>query len=258
MPEEAARVAGLQAGEYNYLEEIIPDQIAVLQDSPGVTIEILPPRSYGIIIMNTAGGLFTDQTLRQAVQAAIEVESSGQATHGEGYFELGPGIMLPQTIWALGCFRGALQPEQPREGGSTAGGGGLRRHAHSPPLHPGGSGRLQRRRRGAAAARAGRVHGRAGGERRGDARGEPGRRRAVGHDHERHRVPTRSGPDRPLRELHAGRQVVHGRERSTPLSSSCRPSPISRRATRRSRSCSGCGTSRRRWSSSSTTMASRR
>ncbi|HLL50109.1 MAG TPA: ABC transporter substrate-binding protein, partial [Thermomicrobiales bacterium] len=100
VPEEAARVAGLQAGEYHYLEEIIPDQIAVLQDSPGVTIEILPPRSYGIIIMNTVGGMFTDQTLRQAVQAAIGVEASGQATHGEGYFEPGPGIMLPQTIWA--------------------------------------------------------------------------------------------------------------------------------------------------------------
>ena len=99
VPEEAARVAGLQAGDYHYLEEIIPDQIAVLQDYPGVTIEILPPRSYGIIIMNTAGGMFTDQTLRQAVQAAIGVEASGQATHGEGYFELGPGIMLPQTMW---------------------------------------------------------------------------------------------------------------------------------------------------------------
>jgi peptide/nickel transport system substrate-binding protein len=99
VPEEATRVAGLQAGEYDYLEEIIPDQIAVLQNSQGVTIEILPPRSYGIIIMNTAGGMFTNQTLRQAVQAAIEVESSGQATHGAGYFELGPGIMLPQTIW---------------------------------------------------------------------------------------------------------------------------------------------------------------
>lgn len=100
VPEEAARVAGLQAGDYHYLEEIIPDQIAVLQGYPGVTIEILPPRSYGVIIMNTVAGLFADQTLRQAVQAAIEVESSGQSTHGEGYFELGPGIMLPQTSWA--------------------------------------------------------------------------------------------------------------------------------------------------------------
>jgi peptide/nickel transport system substrate-binding protein len=99
VPEEAARVAGLQSGEYNYLEEIIPDQIAVLQDFPGVTIEILPPRSYGVVIMNTIAGPMSDQKIRQAVQAALEVESSGQSTHGEGYFEPGPGIMLPQTIW---------------------------------------------------------------------------------------------------------------------------------------------------------------
>jgi peptide/nickel transport system substrate-binding protein len=100
VPDEAARVAGLQSGEYHYLEEIIPDQITVLQDYPGVTIEILPPRSYGVVIMNTVAGLFTDQTIRQAVSACIAVEPSGQATHGDGYFELGPGIMLPQTVWA--------------------------------------------------------------------------------------------------------------------------------------------------------------
>jgi peptide/nickel transport system substrate-binding protein len=117
VPEEAARVAGLQAGEYNYLEEIIPDQIAVLQDYPGVTIEILPPRSYGVIIMNTAGGMFTDQTLRQAVQAAIGVEASGQATHGEGYFEPGPGIMLPQTIWASDVSAELYNQNNPEKAG---------------------------------------------------------------------------------------------------------------------------------------------
>ena len=119
VPEEATRVAGLQAGEYNYLEEIIPDQIAVLQDYPGVTIEILPPRSYGMIIMNTAGGMFTDQTLRQAVQAAIGVEASGQATHGEGYFELGPGIMLPQTIWASDVSAELYNQNNPEKAGSN-------------------------------------------------------------------------------------------------------------------------------------------
>ena len=100
VPEEAARVAGLQSGEYHYLEEIIPDQIAVLEGYPGVTIEILPPRSYGVAIMNTVAGLFSDQALRQAASACMAVEPSGQATHGDGYFELGPGIMLPQTAWA--------------------------------------------------------------------------------------------------------------------------------------------------------------
>ncbi len=100
MPDEAARVAGLQAGDYHYLEEIIPDQINAIGDNPDVNIQILPPRSYGVIIMNTVAGMFEDMKLRQAVQAAIAVEPSGQATHGEGYFELGPGIMMPQTAWA--------------------------------------------------------------------------------------------------------------------------------------------------------------
>lgn len=99
VPDEAARVAGLQSGDYHYLEEIIPDQIEVLGDDPNVNIEILPPRSYGVIIMNTVEGLMADVQIRKAVQACIETESSGQATHGEGFFELGPGIMLPQTAW---------------------------------------------------------------------------------------------------------------------------------------------------------------
>jgi peptide/nickel transport system substrate-binding protein len=99
VPDEAARLAGLQSGEYNYLEEIIPDQIEAIGDDPAVTIEILPPRSYGVCIMNTAGGMTTDVLIRQAAQAAISVEPLAQASHGEGYFEPGPGIMLPQTTW---------------------------------------------------------------------------------------------------------------------------------------------------------------
>ena len=99
VPDEAARVAGLQSGEYHYLEEIIPDQIEVLGDNPDVNIQILPPRSYGVVILNTVAGLMSDIRIRQAVQAAISVVPSGQATHGEGYFEPGPGIMLPQTAW---------------------------------------------------------------------------------------------------------------------------------------------------------------
>ncbi len=99
VPDEAARLAGLQSGEYHYLEEIIPDQIETVGDDPNVSIEILPPRSYGVIIMNTVGGSTSDVKIRQAVQAAISVEPLAQASHGEGYFEPGPGIMLPQTAW---------------------------------------------------------------------------------------------------------------------------------------------------------------
>ena len=99
VPDEAARLAGLQSGEYHYLEEIIPDQIEVIGDDPAVTIQILPPRSYGVVIMNTAAGLMSDVNIRKAAQAAISVEELALSSHGEGYFEPGPGIMLPQTIW---------------------------------------------------------------------------------------------------------------------------------------------------------------
>jgi peptide/nickel transport system substrate-binding protein len=98
-PDEAARVAGLQAGDFHFLEEIIPDQIEQIGDNPDVNIVILPPRSYGVIILNTAAGIMSDVRIRKAVQAAIAVVPSGQVTHGEGYFEPGPGIMMPQTAW---------------------------------------------------------------------------------------------------------------------------------------------------------------
>ena len=74
VPEEAARVAGLQSGEYTISRRSSPIRSRCCRTIPAVTIQILPPRSYGIIILNTAGGLMTDQTMRQAVQAAIGVE----------------------------------------------------------------------------------------------------------------------------------------------------------------------------------------
>jgi peptide/nickel transport system substrate-binding protein len=99
VPDEAARVAGFQAGDYHYLEELIADQIEQMQEDPDLRVATLPPRSYGYIGLNHDSGLMTDLKIRQAVQAAMNVEPQGLASHGEGFFELGPGIMLPVTVW---------------------------------------------------------------------------------------------------------------------------------------------------------------
>lgn len=99
VPDEAARVAGFQAGDYHYLEELIADQIEQMQQDPNLRVATLPPRSYGYIGLNHAEGLMTDLTIRQAVQAAMDVVPQGLASHGEGFFEPGPGIMLPVTVW---------------------------------------------------------------------------------------------------------------------------------------------------------------
>ena len=100
VPDEAARGAGFQAGDYHYLEELIADQIEQMQEDPDLRVATLPPRSYGYIGLNHASGVMTDVRIRQAVQAAMDHEPQGLASHGEGFFELGPGIMLPVTVWS--------------------------------------------------------------------------------------------------------------------------------------------------------------
>src|SRR5690606_36019866 len=99
VPDEAARVAGFQAGDYHYLEELIADQIDQMRQDENLRVDTLPPRSYGYIGLNHAQGLMSDIRIRKAVQACMNIEPQGLASHGEGYFELGPGIMLPVTVW---------------------------------------------------------------------------------------------------------------------------------------------------------------
>lgn len=99
VPDEAARVAGFQAGDYHYLEEVIADQIDTMREDPNLRVALLPPRSYGYIGLNHKSPLMSNLQIRKAVQACMDVYPQGLASHGEGYFELGPGIMLPVTVW---------------------------------------------------------------------------------------------------------------------------------------------------------------
>ena len=116
--DEASRVAGFQAGEYHYLEEVIADQIDQMREDPNLRVELLPPRSYGYIGLNHTQPLTGDLKIRQAIQAALDVYPQGLASHGEGYFELGPGIMLPVTVWdsdAGGELYNQADPEKARQ-----------------------------------------------------------------------------------------------------------------------------------------------
>jgi peptide/nickel transport system substrate-binding protein len=99
VPDEAARIAGLQAGDFHYLENIISDHYESLEGDENVTVEIRGIRQWSVFVLNTADGIFTDQTLRQAVQAAVDCEPILQAGYGDGLFELDPGIMTSDTAW---------------------------------------------------------------------------------------------------------------------------------------------------------------
>jgi peptide/nickel transport system substrate-binding protein len=99
VPDEASRVAGLQAGDFHYVLNISSDQFDVLDEDPDITAETLPAQSWAMFVLNTAEGLMSDQTIRQAVQAALDHEEMAQAAYGEGFYDLHPGLMHRETAW---------------------------------------------------------------------------------------------------------------------------------------------------------------
>jgi peptide/nickel transport system substrate-binding protein len=99
VPDEAGRIAGLQAGDFHYLESIIPDHFESLQGDENVVAEIMGTSGWAVFVMNNAEGIFTDVTMRKAVQAAVDCEPVMQAGYGDGFFDLDPGIMTTDTVW---------------------------------------------------------------------------------------------------------------------------------------------------------------
>jgi peptide/nickel transport system substrate-binding protein len=99
VPDEASRVAGIQAGDYDFLESISADQFETLEDDPNVVAELGPPDSNDLVLFNLDEGIMTDISMRRAVQATVDCEEILIAAHGDGFFRLDPGHMWQETIW---------------------------------------------------------------------------------------------------------------------------------------------------------------
>lgn len=100
VPDEAARVAGLQAGDYHLAQQISNDQFELLSQTPGIVAEIRPPTEFEVFFLNWRSPLMGDLALRQAFQAALDHEAILTAARGGGDFtRLDPGWMMQQTPW---------------------------------------------------------------------------------------------------------------------------------------------------------------
>ena len=99
VPDEAARIAGLQAGDYDYLESISPDQSVTMEGDPNVVLTPLPASGWETLVCNTSLGIMSDVNIRRAALAAIDCEPILFAGQGEGYFRLDPGVMLAETAF---------------------------------------------------------------------------------------------------------------------------------------------------------------
>jgi peptide/nickel transport system substrate-binding protein len=100
VPDEAARVAGLQAGDFHIAQQISNDQYEVLNQTPGIVAEIPPPARFEIFFLNWRSSLMSNLALRQAFQAALDHEPIlTAALSSSDFFRLDPGWMLQQTAF---------------------------------------------------------------------------------------------------------------------------------------------------------------
>jgi len=100
VPDEAARVAGLQADDYHLGMDIGNDQYEVLKDSPGVVAEILTPTNWDVFFLNWKSPMMGNLAMREAVQAAFDHKPMLQSGRGaDEFIRLDPGLMMQQTPW---------------------------------------------------------------------------------------------------------------------------------------------------------------
>lgn len=86
VPEESVRIAGLQSGQYDFIDEIGTEQYSVLTNYPGINPVICNDGTISVIGINAAKPPFNDKRLRQAVAIAIDDKELAQAQVGDGKF----------------------------------------------------------------------------------------------------------------------------------------------------------------------------
>jgi peptide/nickel transport system substrate-binding protein len=100
VPDPGTRVSGVKAGDYDFAEYIPGDLFAGLDKDPAVKTMIRKGPETGMLFANTKEGLMSNQKLRQAILAAVNVEPVLRAAVGpEKLWALNGGLMPPGTVW---------------------------------------------------------------------------------------------------------------------------------------------------------------
>ena len=95
VPDPGTRVNGVKAGDYDYAEQIPGDLFEDLEKNPAVKTRIRKAPDVGMLFLNQKEGLMTNQKLRQAILAALNMEPILRSAVG------------PEKLWAP---NGALMP----------------------------------------------------------------------------------------------------------------------------------------------------
>ena len=101
VPEVAVRLAGVETGEYHYGQQIQQDQYDRVKGMTGVVPGIVKPSNWSTAVLNHKQGLMSDRRIRQAFQAALDMEPIMAAGFGhKSFYRIDPGLQfLEQPQW---------------------------------------------------------------------------------------------------------------------------------------------------------------
>jgi peptide/nickel transport system substrate-binding protein len=97
VPDVAVRLAGVETGEYHLGLQIQQDQYDRVKTLPGVVAAVIKPEGWSTAVLNHKQGLMTERRIRQAFQAALDMEPIMAAGFGhKAFYRLDPGLSFPE------------------------------------------------------------------------------------------------------------------------------------------------------------------
>jgi peptide/nickel transport system substrate-binding protein len=101
VPDVAVRLAGVETGEYHFGQQIKQDQYDRIKSLPALEARIVRPSGWSAAILNHKEGVMTSKKVRQAFQAALDMEPIMAAGFGnkEFYRLDGSVVFVEQPAW---------------------------------------------------------------------------------------------------------------------------------------------------------------
>jgi len=102
--EPAARIAGVETGQYHFGDGVPYDLAMKVKDKPGIAVTRLSPYCWPVIYLNHhpdpdgKPSLFSNLKMRQALQALLDMEEIMKAA-GSGPGRLDPGLMFKEQVF---------------------------------------------------------------------------------------------------------------------------------------------------------------
>ena len=101
VPDASTRLNGVETGEYHYAHQVTPDSYPRVLRSAEVEPQIVKPAIWPAVALNHRQGLMASKKMRQALQAALDMESIMAAGVGHpAFYRLDGALFFPeQPLW---------------------------------------------------------------------------------------------------------------------------------------------------------------